>query len=377
MTVFAIYQSGRMKGDSMGHIKLFDDTRVNTGRQYELDWTRGLAVLFMVLVHVKIELSGLPLSNTYSKIVEFFGSPTAAPAFMILLGTGIVYSKNSAPQKLAMRGLKLIALNYGLNLIAFGIPLLIRFFQTKDNTILNESIAHIFGIDILAFAGITFLFFALMKKIKLRFINIVLVTLVLSCLNYLLTVSTDNVILGFTAGIFVRVCEYSYFPFFAWIGYPVMGYAFANLLARCADKNGFYKYLFAVSILSVAAISLGSLKYSFDIWDMHFGPEDYYYQDFIQYILVGGICFSWISILYMLSKIRALNFIGKQFCRWSKNTTVIYFVQWLIIGWCSCLELISLPMKPLVNFITGLVVFIFSDAIAFLYLKITAPAKRE
>jgi hypothetical protein len=110
---------------------------------------------------------------------------------------------------------------------------------------------------------------------------------------------------------------------------------------------------------------------------MHFGPEDYYYQDFIQYILVGGICFSWISILYMLSKIRALNFIGKQFYRWSKNVTVIYFIQWQIIGWFSSLELISLPVKPLVNFIMGIVVFILSDALSVLYLKIKASAKRE
>jgi uncharacterized membrane protein len=53
-----------MKGDIMEHIKIFDDTRINTRRQYERDWARGLAVLFMVLVHVKIYLSGFPLSNT-------------------------------------------------------------------------------------------------------------------------------------------------------------------------------------------------------------------------------------------------------------------------------------------------------------------------
>jgi uncharacterized membrane protein len=361
----------------MKHIKLFDDTRVNTGRQYELDWARGLAVLFMVFVHVKIELSGIPLSNTYSKIVEFFGSPTAAPTFMILLGVGIVYSKNSAPKKLAMRGLKLIALHYIINIFTFGLPLLIHFFQTNDNTFLSESINYTLGIDILAFAGLTFLFFALMEKLKLRFIHIVLITLALSCLNYLLTIPTENLIWGFTAGLFVRVWEYSYFPFLAWIGYPVIGYAFASLLARCADKNVFYKYLFVVSILVVAAISLGSLKYGFDIWSIHFGPEDYYSQDFIQYILVGGICFSWISILYMLSKISALNFIGKQFYRWSKNVTVIYFVQYMILGWFSCLELIKLPVKPLVNFIMGIVVFILSDLISVLYLKITAAAKRK
>jgi hypothetical protein len=42
--VFAIYQSGRMKGDGMEHIKLFDDTRVNTGRQLKSSFADGVKI---------------------------------------------------------------------------------------------------------------------------------------------------------------------------------------------------------------------------------------------------------------------------------------------------------------------------------------------
>jgi hypothetical protein len=41
----------------------------------------------------------------------------------------------------------------------------------------------------------------------------------------------------------------------------------------------------------------------------------------------------------------------------------------------SCLN--YLLTVPMVNFITGIVVFILSDALSFLYLKITASVKRE
>jgi len=71
-------------------MKLFSDENINTGRQTELDWARGFAVFFMILVHVKIELPGFPFSSLYSKVLEFVGSPLAAPTFMILLGAGIV-----------------------------------------------------------------------------------------------------------------------------------------------------------------------------------------------------------------------------------------------------------------------------------------------
>ena len=91
--------------------RLWADERINSGRQNELDWARGLAVLFMVLVHVKIYLPGFPLTHPYSKTIEFCGSPLAAPVFMILLGAGIIYSKNRTPHKMALRGLQLLVMN--------------------------------------------------------------------------------------------------------------------------------------------------------------------------------------------------------------------------------------------------------------------------
>ncbi len=99
--------------------------QINTGRQQELDWARGLAVFFMVLVHVKMELPGFPLTQPYSKAIEFLGPPLAAPTFMILMGAGIVFSKSGTAQTLALRGVKLLGLHYALNLIAFASPYLV------------------------------------------------------------------------------------------------------------------------------------------------------------------------------------------------------------------------------------------------------------
>ena len=351
-------------------MKIFGEDLINTGRQTELDWARGFAVFFMVLVHVKMELPGFPLSSLYSKILEFVGSPLAAPTFMILLGAGIVYSKNNQPKKLVKHGLELLLLHYALNFASFGLPNLILLAQSGDIVYKEEFFNYTFGVDILAFAGITFLFFALKEKLKLETIHVVFAALALSCLNYLLTWLMNDFWAWPVLGLLVRANDYSYFPFLSWIGYPVMGYVFGRHLIRCTDKKRFYKHLFAFSALIAATITLGSVKYGFNIWSMHFGPEEYYYQDFIQYILVGGICFTWISLLYAISELKFFGFAAKTLSRWSRNVTAMYCAQWLIIGWAFIFFVDSFPADPLINFIIGIVVVILSDGLAVLYKKL-------
>jgi len=364
---------------------LWADEKINSGRQNELDWAKGLAVCFMVLVHVKEELSGIPLTEPYSKIIEFCGSPLAAPVFMMLLGAGIIYSKNRSPQKMALRGLHLLIMNYALNFIAFGIPNLIMFNQTGKVEFWEQGLTYLLSVDILAFAGLTFLFFALAERCRLKIVHILIIVLVLSCANYLLTKPVDDFFLGAILGLFTRVQDHSYFPFLSWIGYPVMGYVFGGLLIRCTDKKYFYKYLSILSILTIVLFSLASVKYNFDIWSIHFGPDEYYYQDFIQYFLVGGIGFFWISLLYFLSEIKVFRPIGHPLSRWSNNVTAIYFAQWIIIGWLKNLKPVDFPADPLINLITGIMIFILSDVVAHLYLavkknrikKSCLPAKPE
>ena len=324
----------------------------------------------MILVHVKLELPGFPLSDAYSKVLEFVGSPLAAPTFMILLGTGIAYSKNKEPKKMAKHGLMLILIHYTLNFAAFSLPSLTQLIITGEQGYRDDIWHYLFGVDILAFAGLTFLFFAVKEKLRLGTVHLVLIAMALSCANYIITWLINSYWLWPSTGLFVRVGDNSFFPFLSWIGYPVMGYVFGSYLLRCLDKKTFYKYLLAFSLLTALAISLGSFKYVFDLWGMHFGPEDYYYQDFIQYILVGGICFSWISLMYFLCGFKLLGFLNMHLSRWSRNVTVMYVAQWIIIGWISVTDIIDFPVDPLINLASGLAVVALSDACAMLYKKL-------
>ncbi|MDR2546537.1 MAG: heparan-alpha-glucosaminide N-acetyltransferase domain-containing protein [Lachnospiraceae bacterium] len=350
--------------------KLFADEHINNARQSEMDWARGLAVIFMIFVHVKSVMLDFQTPAIYAKIVEFCGGPLAAPVFMALLGAGIVYSRSSTPQKLATRGLILLGVHYLLNFFHSGLPDLVMYARTKDALYIEDFWIYTFGVDILAFAGLTFLFFALALKLKMKNLHILLVALVISVINYLTAIPVDNLALGAVLGLFFHVNDYAYFAFASWIWYPVMGYVFGTFMIRCKDKKVFYGYAFAFSALVLILETLSMRKYGFDIWSMHTGMKnDYFFQDFMSNIFVTAIFFVWMSILYFVSSKKIFDLPGKVVSRWSRNVTVIYIFQWLIIGWVFVLELVDLPVTALACTITGVIVVVLSDTLAWLCKK--------
>ena len=349
---------------------LFSNEHINPARQSELDWAKGLAVLFMVLIHVYSEVRDFALPEAYSRALNFAGGPLAAPVFMALLGVGIIYSKNRTPKKLAVRGITLFAAHYLLNFLYSGIPRLIMLARTGDDYYRTSFWEYTFGIDILAFAGLTFLFFALVEKQKLSNAQLLLIALVMSIVNYVAAVPVDNSVLGAFLGLFFHVNDFAFFSFSSWIWYPVIGYIFGSFLIRCTDKKVFYQYAFAFSVLVVVLISLGANKYGFDIWTMHTGDKStYFHQDFIAHIFVSAIFFIWMGVLYGISQLKVFRLPGKTVLRWSKNVTVIYFVQWFIIGWVSILAGDKFGAGSLVFTVTAVSVFILSDGFAWLYIK--------
>ncbi len=61
-----------------------------------IDLARGLAVFFMILVHVLITYSAPDVEHSlFGEIVGFQGGPPAAPVFMALMGISFYYSKHT------------------------------------------------------------------------------------------------------------------------------------------------------------------------------------------------------------------------------------------------------------------------------------------
>src|SRR6185436_17927835 len=87
------------------------------------DLAAGLAVFFMILVHVLWHW-GTPDTWTtpIGEAISYAAGPTATPVFMFLLGASLGAAGRARASELVARGLWLFALGYLLNLLRGVIP---------------------------------------------------------------------------------------------------------------------------------------------------------------------------------------------------------------------------------------------------------------
>ncbi|WP_051540129.1 acyltransferase family protein [Clostridium ihumii] len=344
--------------------KLFTKDKINLGRQNELDLAKGLAIIFMILVHTnEVFLAPKVELGSYNRIIEFIGSPPAAPIFMMLLGAGIIYSKKSDAKTLFKRGIWLFLLGYILNFIRDFIPYTILAKVSGDMSYIQTGWTLWWGNDILPFAGIAFMFFAVIKKLNVKNITLFMLWCVFATLNmFLRGISFEN---GFVNGFFRLIWgtdTYAWFPFLSWITFPILGYFFAQLLIRCTNKDLFYKNIFMVT----APLSIPLWIYSY-INNVKFGAfgelyqTEYYHHDIMGNIVLCTFALFWISLCYFASK-HLPKIIQKAMARYSKNCNLMYCVHWILLRYLMLIieELSCMPAKLLC---ISIAVFVATDII--------------
>src|SRR4029079_17663117 len=90
--------------------------RVERVRGFDL--ARGLAIVFMIGVHVLWHWGAPDTWTTpIGTVISLLGRPTAAPVFMFLMGASLAFSSRSSFSSLAVRGLWLVWLGYLLNFL--------------------------------------------------------------------------------------------------------------------------------------------------------------------------------------------------------------------------------------------------------------------
>jgi len=349
---------------------LFHSELVNRGRQIELDFAKGLAIVFMLLIHCFQEFSAWPPQPTIPTfIISFLGSPPAAPVFMFALGIGIVYSRKSSPKNLLLRGVRLLILGFVLNFFRDFLPDCTIYLRTGDESYLQSGINYLFGIDILAFAGLVFLFFAAAAKLKFKNAHYALAAALFAGANLLVSGTTSGTPVVNTAlGLLWGTNENTWFPFLTWIPYPISGYLFGQLLVRCTDKKRFYKTVLSCAFPVLCLFLVYSVTANVD-----FGAKDGIFQEpYFHHSLIGNIVMisfvcCWTGMLYFLSR-HMPDIVMRTFSRWSRNITTIYCVHWIIIGWSLAVIEHPLPLPWILLYFVGLV--IVSDIVSVLYLKL-------
>ncbi|WP_068505149.1 acyltransferase family protein [Paenibacillus kribbensis] len=305
----------------------FGAEKLNTGRQLELDLAKGFAILFMVWTHVFDELSPDSKGILVMLVRNILGGPFAAPVFMICLGIGVSYSRKNTPKDLLRRGFNLLGIGLLLNIFRYVLPDLTKYALTNESTYLYHTFS-LFSVDILQFAGLAFLFLALLKKLELRNSVLLLIGVIASLLGMILRgASTGDYVLDQFTGFIWGTATRSYFPFLNWIIFPVFGLVFGCFLKHCKDKKNFYLRMTPLCFGLVTIYLLLTIHFGF----MFSSAGSYFFLGLLDAVFFIMLALGFFGLNYAITQmLPAVSF--KPLMRWSKNINAIYCIHWSLIG---------------------------------------------
>jgi len=306
--------------------------RVNRGRQPEFDLAKAAALFFMIIIHVADNMGSImETKGTVPVILDFIGGPLAAPVFMFAMGVGMVYTRHDAPEDFAKRGVHLLLLGYVLNFFRETILIIAAHVFSVETSYDKSLIDTIGTVDILHFAGITFLLVALFKKLKADPKRILAAALIMQAAGCLANGLFGNLpkALQYLLGLLFYTNKYVSFPALLWFIYPAAGIAFGSLLQRVTDRDAFYRKTGAIAAVSLAAVTMGTMATNTNLLS-YFMDTSYYKQNFFSTLWILSIVLLFTGGCFFVSK-RIGGKAEALIRSTSAQVNTIYIIQWLLI----------------------------------------------
>ena len=239
---------------------MFSDKEINTGRQIEFDYAKGLFLLAILLIHsFQIAGRGAGSETEAFKIIYMIGVMTGAPIFMFVMGLGTRYRKAEAGEMLRSGG-RLILYQY-LNNIAHIVSIIMPYFvmqifvdmSAHKEEVIETSKLFALYINIFFLAGGIYFVLSLLKKFKTPIWIYVALGLSINIFSPMLIglntgIAPVDYILG---GIFGGM-QYASFSILNYLPYAFFGIAFGELLKRVVDKKRFYVIVCSCSTFIIA-----------------------------------------------------------------------------------------------------------------------------
>ena len=318
--------------------RIFSRDEINTTRQWELDLARAVIIFCLALIHVTIECttdeglcSGIPY--LFDTVI---GGPFSAPMYMFVMGVGMCYTRKNSPMEHFVRGVKIFAVGYILNICRFLIPYAIGYWITGDYAYYIEPLLYkVLCNDILTFAGLAMMLMALFIKLKLSNVVMLIIATVMCGFGTLLNgvdvvAPLGNIFLGYLIGTEDAAgMVLSDFPILNWMMFPICGYAFGAVLKHVKDKKLFY-LAFSLPALIIAIVYF-TLGIYFERGMFGEGQNCYYHMIFSDVLASLCLTIGMIGVYYFVLKI----FPKKMFyVAWSisENITPVYFTHWVLVS---------------------------------------------
>ena len=307
---------------------IFSKENVNTGHQLEIDYLKSFIVFLMTMSHVYSYFC----VGYLGAIVYFSSALTGGGGNMIMMGISMKYSRHQDIKDFISRGIVLLTMGQCLNLARDGLPNLIAWWITGEK-IFTTRVLLFLQTDILIFAGIAFLFFSLLKKIKLSDKVILVIGIIMNnsaFLLYKIMKFPDNFLINKFLGFFIFTPDTeSIFPFFSYFIYVAFGNWLGGIYLKISNKDKFYNLILTFCLPITVIYYYFRCMYDFPILPKFLTMELYSLNPGPDAI---ANCISNITILAICYKINKM--IGgkpPKFITYSgKNFTQFYIIAYVI-----------------------------------------------
>lgn len=341
-------------------------------RRFEIDMLKFIAIPFMICIHFYEQFGIFDYKNTlpdslFRNLIEFTGGPLAAPFFMFSMGIGMIYTGRNRPEDYIRRGGRLLLTGYALNFFRQTLPQLAGMALGIDTDI--DITGGLLCVDILPFAGMTFLAAGLMRRTGMSSRQICAAAFLLQAVGIRFAgIDMEPGVIQNLLGLLVPTGEWTSFPLTLWLVYPALGMVFGELLSGCRDKVKFYKKVTLYSAAFFAVLTSELLYRGYDIRLIYALSRDSYYRQSMLSVfwitpvilVAAGVCY---LLFAGLEKTRAGRFI--RYCSVSLNR--IYIIQWLIIAYSVAFCILTGVRKtasPLIIVSGGITVTLLSIMIS-------------
>jgi len=297
-------------------------------RNSTADLLKGLAVIFMIQVHITELFANKELFYSFTgKMSLFLGGIPAAPIFMGIMGYFLAESKKSTVE-LIKRGVYLFLGGMLLN-IGININLFIHIMQgVFDLNPFNS----VFAVDIFHLAGISIILLAIIKdSLSEHYLIPFSLALLFAYLSDIFSTihSSDIAIIRYITPYFGGSSEWSFFPLIPWVAYPLLGFSFNIFI-----KNNKLRVPITRHLLILCTIAWGLfLLITFD-FGLNFSSnlQSYYHHSIVFTLWTIVALSGYVFILHYLNGKAKMNPVFIYLSWVGKNVTVMYVIQWLIIG---------------------------------------------
>jgi uncharacterized membrane protein len=297
------------------------------------DLAAGLAVFFMILVHVlwnwgRPETSTTPIGEA----ISFAAGPTATPVFVFLMGASFGAAPRSPAHPMVARGLWLFFLGYVLNFLrgvipgslgtAFGIvtPEQIQPFTPWWLATMVD-LHHLVGLSLVAIA-------VLRTRVGPSAVWLALAGALVFLAPWLRTVQFGNPLLDAPLTPILSSAPNVFYALIPWLAYPLAGAVFGAAIARNPNRTRVFRRGAAVGVglLVLGVVLIVATRPGFDVLT-------YWHQPPALAVAIMGIVLLWLALCDAVSRIEWIDRRLGVVYGWSHRVIAMYFTHWVIVGW--------------------------------------------